>query len=249
LDGLRFGEAGSHTTFSYSSTELAALTGARNYYRWIYRRLAPHIGRRVVEIGAGVGTFADLLVRHPHLEHLTLVEPAGNLFPVLRARFAEEPRVTLVHGEIDALPATALADTVILVNVLEHVDDDAGFLARLRTRLPPGGRLLVLAPAGPAVFGTLDRAFGHHRRYTAATLGGRLSTAGFAVESLRYFNLPGVLAWFIAGRILRKATLSARAVRIYDRCVVPWLAAVESVVPPPRGQSLVAVATAAARRP
>lgn len=250
MDGLSFGDLGSHTTYSYSGTELAALTAARNYYRWIYRQLAPHIGRRVVEIGAGVGTFADLLLGHPQLERLTLVEPAGNLFPLLRERFSKEPRVTLIHGQVDALPATALADSIIVVNVLEHVADDAGFLGRLRARLAPGGRMLILAPAGPAIFGTLDRAFGHHRRYTAAMLAGALSAGGFRVESLRYLNLPGVVAWFIAGRILRKTTLSVRAVRIYDRCVVPWLSAVESVAPPPCGQSLVAVAAAASpRRP
>lgn len=242
------GDPGSSTPFAYSSTELAALARARNYYRWIYRRLAPHIGRRVLEIGPGVGTFADLLLHHPALERLTLVEPAGNLFPRLHERFSKEPRVTLIHGQVDALPAIALADSVILVNVLEHVADDTGFLGRLRTRLAPGGRLLILAPAGPGIFGTLDREFGHHRRYTAATLAGALSAGGFAVQSLRYFNLPGVVAWFIAGRILRKSTLSARAVGLYDRCVVPWLSALESLAPPPWGQSLVAVAVAAPRR-
>ncbi len=229
-------------SFVYSGTELEALAGARNYYRWIYKRFAPYLGGRTVEIGAGVGTFAELLLAHPNLEQLVLVEPAANLFPLLRDRFSQEPRVTLIQGHVDAVPATVAADCFILVNVLEHVEDVPTFLRTLDVRLAPQGRLLIFVPAGPRLFGTLDREFGHHRRYTASTLRGSLEGAGFTLESLHYFNLPGVVTWFIAGRVLRKTTLSRRDVQLYDRWVVPWLAALESLSAPPFGQSLVAIA-------
>lgn len=228
--------------FSYSGTELEALAGAHNYYRWIYGRFAPYLGRRTVEIGAGVGTFAEVLLTNPILEELVLVEPAANLFPLLRQRFLTQPRVRLIHGHVDALPAAIAADCIILVNVLEHVADVPTFLQALDARLAPAGRLLLFVPAGPGLFGTLDRAFGHYRRYTTSTLARVLEAAGFALKSLRYFNLPGVVTWFIAGRVLRKTTLLPRDVQFYDRWVVPWLAGLESLAAPPLGQSLVAIA-------
>jgi SAM-dependent methyltransferase len=228
-------------SFSYSGTELEALAGARNYYRWIYRRFAPYLGRRTVEIGAGVGTFGELLLTQPNIEELVLVEPAANLFPLLRERFSQQPRVRLVHGHVDALPVSISADCIIVVNVLEHVADVPTFLQALNVRLAPAGRLLVFVPAGPWLFGTLDTAFGHYRRYTATTLARSVEAAGFRIESLFYFNLPGVVTWFIAGRVLRKTTLSRRDVQLYDRWVVPWIVALESLAAPPLGQSLVAI--------
>jgi SAM-dependent methyltransferase len=229
------------SSFSYSGTELDALAGAQNYYRWIYRRFAPFLGRRIVEIGSGVGTLADILLKGGSPEEMILVEPASNLFPVLRERFAAEPRVTLINGYAEAIPATVSADSIILVNVLEHIADAQGLLAFLHTRLVGRGRLLILVPAGPRLFGSLDRAFGHYRRYTASSLTDSLQGSGFTITSLQYFNLPGVISWFIAGKVLRKTTLSRRDVQLYDRWIVPWISALESVWVPPFGQSLIAI--------
>jgi SAM-dependent methyltransferase len=215
---------------------------AENYYRWVLRRFSPYLGQHIVEIGSGIGTFAELILRQADPQTLVLVEPAYNLFPVLRRRFAHETRVSLVNGYANDLPTTVTSDCIILVNVLEHVEDDQAFLRVLRARLVPGGRLLLLVPAGPRLFGSLDRAFGHHRRYTIATLTDSLQAARLSVRSLQYFNLPGVLSWFIAGKMLHKTTLSRRDVRVYDRWVVPWISAFEALWIPPFGQSLVAIA-------
>ena len=228
--------------FSYSGSELEAMVSAENYYRWILQRFSPYLGRHIIEVGSGVGTLADLVFRSALPDTLVLVEPASNLFPILRQRFDQEARISLVHGYADAIPSTVMADCIILVNVLEHVEDTPAFLSLLLSRLLPGGRLLVLVPAGPALFGSLDRAFGHHRRYTRATLIASLQSSGFSVPSMEYFNLPGIVSWFIAGKILRKTTLSRRDVLFYDRWVVPWISALEAHWVPPFGQSLIAVA-------
>jgi SAM-dependent methyltransferase len=228
-------------SFSYSGTELTALANARNYYQWIFHGFAPSLGRRTIEVGAGVGTFSQLLLRHPALESLVLVEPAANLFPILQARYAKEPRATLVHGYLEDVPESVAADCIVAINVLEHIADDTGFLSTVRARLVPGGNLLLLVPAGPRIFGTLDAAFGHYRRYTRNSLSSALQKADFRVDSLRYFNFPGILTWYLAGRVLRKRTLLPRDVALYDRWVVPWLSLLESVWRPPLGQSLMAV--------
>lgn len=232
------------TSFTYASSELDAMASAPNYYRAILRFFEPHLGRSVLEVGAGIGTFSALLAGAPGVEALGLLEPAGNNYPHLRDRFAGDPRVRAVHGYLEQHMAEFSVDSVVTVNVLEHVPDDAAFLRAARSVLRPGGRLLIFVPALPAIYGTLDTVFEHHRRYTRRTLRAALAGAGFTIPTLRYVNLPGVLAWFITGRVLRKKTLNPADVAAYDRLVIPWLMKLERRWSPPLGQSLLAVAQA-----
>ncbi|MGQ0712517.1 MAG: class I SAM-dependent methyltransferase [Gemmatimonadaceae bacterium] len=229
--------------FAYSGTELDALTEARNYYQMLIRRFAPHLGRRVIEVGAGIGTFAAALLENVEVDQLTLIEPAHNNYPLLRDRFVRDSRVRTLPGYLEAHASTLSGDALVAVNVLEHVEDDVAFLRAARSVLAPErGRLLLFVPALPWLYGTLDSAFDHYRRYTRRMLRERLAAAGFAPLVLRYVNLPGVLGWFIAGRILRRTTLTPRAVRLYDRFVLPLTTMIESVWEPPLGQSLLAIA-------
>lgn len=235
-------ESAAPPAFTYSGEELDALAGATNYYRWIVRRFAPYLGGRVVEAGAGIGTFAGHLRHAAPDARLTLVEPAENNYPHLQARFAADPRARTVRGYLADAGEPESADAVVAVNVMEHVRDDAGFLATAHRLLAPGGHALLFVPALPALYGTLDEAFEHVRRYTRAELDGRLREAGFHPLRVAYTNLPGVAAWWLSGRVLRRRTVSARDARIYDRWVIPWVSALERVWTPPLGQSLIAVA-------
>ncbi|MGH7480937.1 MAG: class I SAM-dependent methyltransferase [Longimicrobiales bacterium] len=232
--------------FAYSGNELDALADARNYYRWLIGRFEPHLGPRVIEVGAGIGTFAEWILGTGRVEALTLIEPAANNYPRLARRFAADPRVRAVRGfleeQVQEQEGEQGQDALVAVNVLEHVEDDVAFLDAAWRALRPGGALLIFVPAGPRIFGTLDRALEHHRRYDRKTLRRRLETAGFRIETLRYANSVGVLAWFLTGRVLRRTTLDAAIVKLYDRLVVPWLLAFENRVAPPLGQSLLAVA-------
>ena len=115
------------------------------------------------------------------------------------------------------------------------------FLSQVRQILADGD-LLLLVPAVPAIYGTLDRAFDHYRRYTKSGLKSLLLGSGFRVEKLQYINLIGVVAWFVSGKVLRRRSLGRAQVLFYDRMIIPWLRRLESLVPPPIGQSLVAIA-------
>jgi len=233
------------TDFSYSGSELDAVAEADNYYRWIIDAFSGHIGPRTVEAGAGIGTVSELILRSGRVEDLLLVEPASNNVPALTKRFGGDPRVRVHHGYLEDLAATLQADTIIAVNVLEHVEKDQEFLRSANSGLVPGGKLLILVPAVPAIFGSLDRAFDHYRRYTRSVLKSAVLGAGFEIEELHYLNGLGVAAWFVAGRVLNRTTLGRSQVRFYDRWVIPWLSRVEKVIRPPIGQSLFLIA----RRP
>lgn len=230
------------TAFEYSGTELDALAGAVNYYSLLSRRFAPYARGRVVEVGAGVGTFAEYLLRIPAVTELVLVEPADNNFPTLRERFAGNPRVRTVHGYLEQLDAGTAADALVAVNVMEHVEDDRAFLEHAGGVLRPGGHLLLFVPAVPQIYGTLDAAFEHFRRYTRGGLDARLRETGLDVLDLRYTNLPGVLGWALMGKVLRRRTISPASVETYDRWVMPVVSRVEEFWRPPIGQSLLAIA-------
>jgi SAM-dependent methyltransferase len=233
------------TAFSYSGTELDALASAPNYYRFIARRFAPHVGARAVEVGAGIGTFTEHLLRETPVREVVAVEPAENNFPLLRERLAGRPNVRLLHGYLEQVADEVRgADSVVAVNVLEHTPDDLAFLRAARGVLRPGGSVLLFVPAMPAIFGSLDHEFEHYRRYDKASLARALEGAGFRDARLRHVNSLGILAWFAAGRIFRWRTIHASRVALYDRLVVPWLTALESRLEPPAGQSILAVATA-----
>lgn len=249
------GPEGAGAAFTYASPELDAMAGAVNYHAAILERFLPFLPAargHVVEIGAGIGTVAAALLAATEaagrpLARLTLVEPAANNGPRLAARFAQDPRVDVRAGYFGAMLAGALAraggvDAVVLVNVLEHVAEDGRLLADIRHALKPGGRLCLFVPALPWLYGTLDTAFEHHRRYTVPGVRALLAGAGLTPLALHYMNAPGVVPWFVAGRVLRRRTLAPAAVRLYDRLVTPWVRRLEHHWTPPLGQSVLAVA-------
>ena len=234
--------------FSYSGTELDAVAEAANYYDWIVDSFASHIGRRCVEAGAGIGTVSELLLNRTAPQTLTLIEPAENNIPMLKKRFAGDPRVKVHYGYLEDLADSLQSDSVIAVNVLEHVEKDDEFLRAAYKALTPGGALLLLVPAIPAIFGSLDRAFDHYRRYTRSRLRNSLVAAGFEIETLKYLNMVGVAAWFVSGRVMKRTTLGRGQVRFYDRWIIPLVRRLESVVPVPIGQSVLAIARKPAGR-
>ena len=220
---------------------------ATNYYNWIMSSFVGLVGERSVEAGAGVGSVSAMLLRNASPSQLTLVEPAANNVPLLRKRFANDSRVRVYQGYMEDLVGSLEVDSVVAINVLEHVESDENFIRAAYELLAPGGALLLLVPAVPAISGSLDRAFAHFRRYTKSGLRNSLLSAEFEIERLRYMNMLGVVAWFVSGRIFHLTTLGQQQVRSYDRWVIPALRIWESVFAPPIGQSLLAIARKPAR--
>lgn len=232
----------SASSFSYSGTELEAVAEAKNYYDWIIDSFGERIGERAVEAGAGIGTVSDLILRRAVPREMVLIEPDGGNARLLRERFQKDGRVLVHHGYLEEFASSLKADSVIAVNVLEHVERDADFLRAAHAALIGGGSLLLLVPALPAIFGSLDRAFEHFRRYTRSGLSKQLLDAGFEIEALHYLNMLGVAAWFASGRIFRRTTLGRGQVQFYDRYVIPVLRRIETRFHPPIGQSILAIA-------
>lgn len=233
------------SSFAYSGTELDALTEAKNYYRCILSHFAPYVGKRVLEVGAGIGTFSEFLLKGTNAAELILLEPAVNLFPLLHQRFSHDPKVKLICAYLENISQTTQlrADSLVVVNVLEHIENPEAFLKAASHVLVPGGTILLFVPALPRIYGTLDEAFGHVQRYTKSLLASQLREAKFRIVCLRYFNLPGVITWLLVGRVLKQRILRSADVRFYDRWVVPWVSRLERRWEPPFGQSIIAIAS------
>jgi SAM-dependent methyltransferase len=229
----------------FAAVDLRQMELADRYNDWIARQILPHCGQRVLEVGAGIGNITRRLIERA--EYVCALEPNPACFESLRGGFADAPGLECRPWRIeDCTPeftASRGIDTIVCVNVLEHVENDLQTLKQLRAMLQgPVGRLLLVVPATPAAYGSIDAALGHYRRYSRARLRSMLVQAGFSIGSLHYSNLIGLLGWFVNARILRRVQQSDRQIKIFDSLIVPWSSQLERLMPPPIGLSLVATA-------
>ena len=203
---------------------LEALTQARNFNRWMADTIGPYIGQHVLEIGAGIGNLTQALA--PKKKSYIATDIDTEHLNRLSTRFAHRPNVrtrlcNVTNSEHFAEFAGSL-DSVVCLNVLEHVEDDLLGLRNIYAALKSGGRAIILVPHDQRIFGTLDVALGHYRRYSHEQLRARMEEAGFQVERIIDFNRVSRYPWFMSGRILKRRELSITQMKIFDRLVWIW---------------------------
>jgi glycosyltransferase involved in cell wall biosynthesis len=202
---------------------LDAFAGAPNFNRWMADTIRPYVGKRVLEIGAGMGNLTRQLlpgrkryvatdIDHDHLDRLT-------------NRLSHRPNLEI--AELNAAypenhePFQGQMDTVICLNVLEHIEDDLGALQNIRSMLEDGGRAVILVPSGQSIYNSLDEELGHFRRYSEEQLRERMTAAGFEVETVLRFNRASRPGWWLNGTVLKRRTISRMQLKNFDRLV--WI--------------------------
>lgn len=213
---------------SQSGAEAAAILGAMSratrFNRWMADTLAPWIMGDVLELGAGIGNLTRLLA--PRARKYWATDVDEKYLEALREIVRRWPHVTVarcdVSQRIDFAKFRGQFETIVCLNVLEHVDDDAGALCNMIEVLPPGGRLVLLVPQGPEIFGSLDEAVEHRRRYSRPELKSKLAGAGFHIERVLAFNRITYPGWFLNGKVLRRRSFSDVQVRLVGQLVPVW---------------------------
>jgi SAM-dependent methyltransferase len=223
--------------------DLENLANATRLCDWMFDQFADAVGDNAVEVGAGIGTLSGRLLKSG-VSTLLLIEPEEACLRVLGERFSANAAVTISGDTLPDSPALEAAsdsfDFALCQNVLEHIDDDVAAVRSIARSLRPGGRLGLLVPANPRLFGRLDRAYGHKRRYTRERVGSLLTSAGLELEELRGFNLLGVPGWWVKNRI-GSAAVDRRSLAVYELLVRAWRP-IEDRWRPRGGLSLVALA-------
>ncbi|HNU06271.1 MAG TPA: class I SAM-dependent methyltransferase [Pyrinomonadaceae bacterium] len=230
---------------TYVGKDLEAMSFAVNYHKWILDEFRPYLGNRLVEVGAGTGNFTQLLVAEKP-KMLTSVEPS-EMFGYLKenvAAFSNGTKVN-VHRAIFAQVREAIAETepdsILYVNVLEHIEDDRHELEMIRETLVPGGRCFIFVPALMSLYGEFDRKIGHFRRYSKSEIEEKCRAAGFKILVSKYFDFAGIIPWWIKYKLLKSDSLERGAVDAYDKFAVPVTKALENFLPVPSGKNILLV--------
>jgi SAM-dependent methyltransferase len=214
---------------------------AKNYRRYEYDMVAPHVGRSMLEVGSGLGHFSDQF--SGTLDYLAVSDNDDYCVERLTQRYAGRSDVDVLQFSLPArVPLERTVDTVVMMNVLEHIEDDVEALRSLAAVTEPDGRLVIWVPGYMQLYGDFDRRVGHVTRYTPRSLEASVRAAGLVPEVLKPVNFLGGIAWWLAVRRGGVGYPNPRLVKIYDRCVVPVTRLVERFVTPPFGQTVFCVA-------
>ena len=226
----------------YGRALLNNLAGTPQYLSWVTRVLRPHLGDTVLELGAGIGNICGRLMSRRVLYVAAEKDPL--YLHALHNRFLRTPNVSVLRLDPerpeDFLDAGGPFDTVLLINVVEYVRDASALIGSVAGVLKPGGSVIVLAPQGTRLFGTLDKTLGHRQRFQDSELLGILEKQGLAVKRTYQFNKIGTPGWWIFGKLLRRQRLNKLTLKIFDKTVWIWRR-LDRVLPLP-GLSLILVA-------
>ena len=220
---------------------LEVLTEAKNYNRWIAENFYSSIQAPLLEFGSGIGNISELISSYTPL---CLTDTDARMLAHLKNKFFHSNDVSVDFLDITQPPPEHLVEsfqTVIGINVLEHVEDDQKALFHLGNVLKPSGRLLLLVPAKKWAYTDLDKQLGHFRRYEKKELAEKLVKASFQIEKLYFFNLVGLMSWIMRDKLQRSGGLRPYQISSFDT-IVPILKRVELKISMPVGISLIAIA-------
>jgi 2-polyprenyl-3-methyl-5-hydroxy-6-metoxy-1,4-benzoquinol methylase len=227
---------------AYTLEDQERMSRAENYFAWQSRLVTRELGRRVVEVGCGLGNFTGMLLDR---ETVVAIDREPACIQRIKQRYPDRSNLHAFACDAGS-PAFAdlarfQADSCVCLNVLEHIEDDRQALHGMASILSPGGLVVLLVPAFPALYGPIDSNLGHYRRYTRGSIARLANATGLRLKKAHYMNAAGFFAWWVNSHSLKRRAQSERQIEIFDRYVVPLLSRLEALVHPPFGQSLFVV--------
>ena len=226
----------------YFGKDLEDLKTARNYYKWIISIFKSYLGETVAEIGAGSGNFTSFLSEEK-IKKIFAFEPSHNMYSLLSNKFKNNNRVTTINTCFKEKYKEFLNffDSVLYVNVLEHIEEDKKELSYSYKTIKQNGYILIFAPALSFLYSEFDKRIGHFRRYCKKRLINIVRENGFSIESIRYFDIAGVIPWYISFILLKNKTTNKANISLYDKLMVPPMRLLEMLIPAPTGKNLLLI--------
>jgi ubiquinone/menaquinone biosynthesis C-methylase UbiE len=226
----------------YTVRDQERMTAATRYFAWQSRMAAREVGRRTIEVGCGIGNFTATLADR---ELVVGLDVEASCIDKHRERFAGYSNIRSEVMDAGSAQFASLAshrpDSVVCLNVLEHISDDRTALANMASVLGPGGRVILIVPAFAALYGPIDARLGHHRRYSKRGLSELAAAVGLRVRTLKYMNTVGFIGWWVNAKMVPREAQSEAQIKLFDRAIVPVMSRLEAMIPPPFGQSIFAV--------
>ncbi|MDK3157441.1 class I SAM-dependent methyltransferase [Kamptonema cortianum] len=219
---------------------LENLKAADAYNHWIISQVLPELGESILEVGCGNGNFTEILVKN--CNSIVAVDINPVYVNMAKERLKHQPGLEILNVDITQTRLERKFDTIIMFDVLEHIENDVELLHLLGHYLSERGKIIIKVPALNCLYSPMDKAIGHYRRYNRKTLKRTFKQAGLNVSKIWYFNLVGVLGWWMNGKLLKKVTPPSEQVSIFNT-LVPILSFLERLFSPPLGLSLFAVAS------
>jgi len=222
------------------SETLRRMSALDAYNRWIVREIQPWVGEIVMEVGAGTGNISQFFLDK---KQLILTDFQKVHIDTLKSKFGNYPNISCEIFNLEESGTHLInrgIDTIIALNVLEHIENDEHALRGMASILIPGGRVILQAPAHKLLYGSLDRNLDHFRRYTIRDITKKIEKAGLKPEKCWRFNIFGTFGWFLCSRILKKKILPEGPLSLFNR-LAPAFIAIERLMPVPFGLSIVAV--------
>jgi SAM-dependent methyltransferase len=225
----------------YVGTELELFENAANWKRYWSSRILPYVRGRVLEIGSGIGANTRLIAPRARFSRWVCVEPDVELASKSHAALADEGgEIRVICGKIDCIAEPAAFDSILYIDVLEHIPDDAGEVAKAWNRLAPGGHLVVVSPAHNFLFSPFDRQVGHVRRYDQKSLRA-VGPRGVDPSSLFYLDAAGMVASLANKLLLKQVMPNLGQILFWDRVIVSVSRVLDPLLLHRLGKSVVCV--------
>jgi phospholipid N-methyltransferase len=207
---------------------------------WIYKKIKPHIGKRILEVGPGWGSFTRYFLEKSFVVGIDI---DGEYINRLRSIYGNG-NCLFIEADISKIDVGIIMehkiDTIVAMNILEHIKNDRKILEKFYEALVQGGKAIITVPAISALYGTLDRYLDHKRRYSRKYLERICKDAGFHIIEMSYINFFSIIGWFISGRILLQERMSPMSLKLFNK-MFPLFRFIEDHMPIPCGQNLIAI--------
>jgi SAM-dependent methyltransferase len=230
----------------FETLEIFSGTSAINL--WLYDKIKKFAFGRILEIGSGIGNISAYLLKDN--SHVSLSDLRPEYCRLLQNKFGTDLHLQKVYEldlslsdfELKYPDMLGKFDTVFALNVIEHIEKDFIAIENAKSLLRPGGKFVVLVPAGQILFNDLDRELGHYKRYSKAGLKNKIKTAGFEINYCRYFNAAGIFGWWLSGNLLHEKVISSPKLNLFNR-LVPVFRMLDWLITPFAGVSVISVGT------